>query len=306
MDIRDLIYFQAVAENGNITRAAQELHITQPTISRQLQILENELNVTLLIRGKRHIELTPAGEVFLKKASSILSEINHTAKEMENYKDEFTATLSIATNDSLSMAITSPIIAAFHRKYPRITFELYSAQAQKMAQLLCKNVVDVAFMMTPVDDSLLNYMPIQETHLGIAMPSTNAIGEQDDIIYFSELRNIPLILPNRFRFPILEAFWNKGYGNPQILCDSHSVHNDLKWVEENIGVSVCPSLCTAYPGFQSGQLIFKKLVDPEFSYTAVLAWNKKVSQSTATSHFIDFLQQQIQEKKDIFFPVKPL
>lgn len=295
MELRDIRYFQAVAENGSITKAAQELHIAQPTISRQMQVLEDELGVTLFLRGKRHIELTPAGAVFLKRISAVLLEINQTTREIKYFKDEIRGTLSIATNDSMGCSILAPLVRAFQKKYPLITYELYTAQAQRMTQLLRKSVVDVAFMMTPIDEEQFDYLPFLTTRLGAVMRRDREKGSEPDSIRLAELKSIPLILPNRYRSPICEGFWNRGFGDPQILCDSHSVSNDIAWVSSGIGVAISPSLCTKMPAFQSGDLIFKNLVDPELSYTNVLAWNKKTPPSHIASCFIEFLRENAQQ-----------
>lgn len=293
MELRDIRYFQAVAENGSITKAAQELHIAQPTISRQMQVLEDELGVQLFIRGKRHIELTPAGAVFLKRISAVLLEINQTTKEIKYFKDDVRGSLSIATNDSMGASILAPIVRAFQQKYPLITYELYTAQAQRMAELLRKSVVDVAFMMTPIDEDQFDYLPLLTSRLGAVMRRDREKGSDADTIRLAELKSIPLILPNRYRSPVCEGFWNRGFGEPQLLCDSHSVSSDIAWVANGIGVSISPSLCTKMAVYRQNDLIFKKLVDPELSYTNVLVWSKKTPPSHIAECFIDFLKENV-------------
>lgn len=295
MELRDIRYFQAVAENGSITRAAQELHIAQPTISRQMQVLEDELGVKLFIRGKRHIELTPAGAVFLKRISGALLEINQATKDIQYMKDDVKGSLSIATNDTMGITVLAPLARAFREEYPLITYELHQAQAQRMAELLRKNVVDVAFMMTPIDEDHFDSAPLLTSHLGVVMRRDAQIGSDADTIHLSDLKSTPLILPNRYRSPICEGFWNKGYGDPQVLCDSRSVSNDLAWVAGGIGVAISPSLCTKMPAFQTGDLVFKRLVDPELCYHNVLAWNKKTPPSHIAECFIRFVKSHAAE-----------
>jgi len=295
MELRDIRYFHAVVKNGNITKAAQEIHIAQPTISRQIQLLEHELGVTLFTRGKHSIELTPAGTIFFNRTNNVIFDIEQATKEMKYLKDDIIGTLSIVTSDSMSSTIVAPIIKNFYQKYPLVTFQLRQAQASKMSEFLRKNEADIAFMTTPFNEDQFDFIPIMQTHLGVVMRKDSPIGKNENHIKLVELMKIPLILPNRYRFPFFEAFWDKGYGDPKVLSDSYSVSNDLIWVKNGVGVSVSPSLCQKMPAYDTEELLFKKLIDPSFEYTNVLAWNKRSTPHKIAQCFIDFCNEYVKE-----------
>ena len=289
MELRDLRYFQAVAENGNITRAAHELHVAQPTISRQMQLLEAELGVTLFLRGKRHIELTPTGALFLKRVSAILSDVDLSTREIRFLKEDVQGSLSIAVSGAMGASVLAPMVHAFQQRHPLVTYVL--RQPQDTAQALREGEVDVAFSMILPEREEFGYAPLLVAHLGAVMHRDHVIGQNPDIIHLSELRNVPLIVPGVYCRPLCDAFQNRGYNEPRILCRSHSTLNGLEWAEEGIGAAVSTSLCTRMSILRAGRLIFKRIIEPEFPYTGVLVWNKERTLSRAAECFIEFQRE---------------
>lgn len=130
MELRILQYFLMVAREKNITRAAKQLHMTQPTLSRQLMQLEDELGKPLFIRGKRKIELTDEGVLLRRRAEEILSLVNKTEQEITQSEEEMVGQIMIGTGIfSSSQTVLSQVIEEFHDEYPLVKFDIYVGNA---------------------------------------------------------------------------------------------------------------------------------------------------------------------------------
>lgn len=127
MDLRLLEYFLAVAKAGNITKAAEQLHVTQPTISRQLMDLEETLGIPLLTRGKRQVTLTDAGFLFQQRAQEIVGLMEKTERDLAEQKDLVGGTVVIGCVESCASRLLADAIQNFSGKYPQVRYELYSA-----------------------------------------------------------------------------------------------------------------------------------------------------------------------------------
>lgn len=136
MDIRVLRYFVAVVETKSVTAAAEALHITQPTLSRQFKELEDELGKKLFERGSRHITLTEAGELFYRRALMILELFNNTKEEITAKNDEISGTISIAMGESPVLNFLAKNLTEFKQKYSKVKFNIVSCNDDTMRYLL--------------------------------------------------------------------------------------------------------------------------------------------------------------------------
>ena len=151
MELRVLKYFLVVAREENITRAAALLDVTQPTLSRQLMGLEEELGVKLLRRGKYHVSLTEYGMLLRRRAQEIVELAEKTEQEFQHQEGELAGDISIGTGESNSMTDLSRKIAAFRAGHPLVRFHIYSATADEIQERLEKGLLDLGMLMEPVD-----------------------------------------------------------------------------------------------------------------------------------------------------------
>ena len=149
MDLRVLKYFLVVAREENITRAAALLHVTQPTLSRQLMQLEEELGVKLFRRGKYHVSLTEDGMLLRRRAQEIVELAEKTEQEFQRQEGELAGDISIGTGESNSMTDLSRRIAAFRTWHPLVRFHIYSATADEIQERLEKGLLDLGMLMEP-------------------------------------------------------------------------------------------------------------------------------------------------------------
>ena len=197
MDTRVIKYFLTVAQTNNITHAAQQLHITQPTLSRQMIDLEKELGVTLFDRKQRRIALTSEGVLFQQRASTILSLLDQTKQELQNTAEELTGVLNIGCVVSRVSKFVIQIVSSFQKKYPNVSFNLYDGNGDLLRQRLDSGLEDFAVLIEPVEAAKYNFieLPVHE-QWGLIVKSADPLAKKQAITK-SDLYKIPLIVPTR-------------------------------------------------------------------------------------------------------------
>lgn len=195
MDTRVIKYFLTVAQTNNITHAAQQLHITQPTLSRQMIDLEKELGVTLFDRKQRRMALTSEGVLFQQRASTILSLLDQTKQELQNTAEELTCVLNIGCVVSRVSKFVMQIVSSFQKKYPNVSFNLYDGDL--LRQRLDSGLEDFAVLIEPVEAAKYNFieLPVHE-QWGLIVKSADPLAKKQAITK-SDLYKIPLIAPTR-------------------------------------------------------------------------------------------------------------
>lgn len=147
MEIRVLNYFLAVAREQNISSAAEVLHLTQPTLSRQLKELEDELGKQLFIRGKRKITLTEAGMLFRKRAEEIINLVKKTENEMTNSAEIISGDVYIGTGETEAVQVIAEICKELQKKYPNIHYHISSDDGQDVIENLEKGLIDFGILL---------------------------------------------------------------------------------------------------------------------------------------------------------------
>lgn len=197
METRLLRYFLTVAHEENITRAAEVLHITQPTLSRQLVQLEEETGVTLFIRGKRKITLTPEGMLLRRRAEEILSLVDKTEKELLQQDALVEGTISIGCGELNSVNLLAQIIKDFKALYPKIKFNLHTGNSDRLKEQLEQGLIDIALLLEPVSIEKYDFLrlPVKE-RWGVIMPAGCALAAKKSITA-RDLTGLPLITGRR-------------------------------------------------------------------------------------------------------------
>lgn len=197
MDIRVLRYFLAVAREENISRAAEYLHITQPTLSRQLKELEDELGTRLLIRGKRNITLTDEGMLLRKRAEEITSLMDKTEAEFHNFDEHISGDIYIGGGETIAMRILAELMMEMNLEFPDITFHLYSGNADDVMDRIDKGLIDFGVVIEPADyrkyESIS--LPYKDTY-GLLMRKDHPLSSQKSLPIHTLLQ-IPLLVSKR-------------------------------------------------------------------------------------------------------------
>lgn len=197
MDTRVLKYFLTVAHTNNITRAAKQLHITQPTLSRQIMELEKELDATLFDRNQRHLQLTEAGVLLQQRATILLQLIDQTKDDLHQQEKELTGTVNLGCAVSTASPLLMKLVAEFQEQYPGVQFSIFDGDGDVLRRQVDEGTADLACLLEPVEAAKYNYLvlPIKE-QWGVLMLKDDPLAKRKSISK-SDLYKLPLILPHR-------------------------------------------------------------------------------------------------------------
>jgi len=239
MDIKQLTYFIAIVEEGNITRAANKLHMAQPPLSTQLKLLEDELGTKLLERGARKINLTDAGKILYKRAKHIVEITNSTTKEIEEFRKGIQGTLRLGTISSSGTALLSSRVIEFNKKYPNIKFEIYEGNTYDVLEMINSGIIEVGIVRTPFNSQNLECLFLENEPMVAVMSHDYNFENQTDEILLEDLKDIPLIIYRRFEKILLTEFQDLGV-EPNIFCINDDARTTILWARAGLGIGIVP------------------------------------------------------------------
>ena len=282
MDLRQLKYFLAVAEEGQITKAAKRLNLTQPPLSQQLILLEKELGSQLFNRGKKHIRLTEAGNILQRRAQQMMELMKTTVNELQEATDGISGRLAIGTISSSGISLLPNRIQEFHKCYPKVTFHLRQGETLKILELLNVGLIEIGFVRFPVDYELYDFLILPEESMVIA---ANANMLQPHIAPFDlcQLMVQPLLVHQR-HVPMITELCRQGGFDPTFFCTSDDITPLLIWANLGLGIAIVPeSAINLFPG---SSLRFYEMAPPTIKTTSAIIWSKKRPLSASATHFI--------------------
>ena len=284
VELRTLRYFLAAAQEGNITRAADILHITQPTLSRQIMELERELGTTLMLRGKNGLTLTDDGLFFRQRAEEIVELADRLEQNFTERKSDVSGLIAIGASESVGSRLFARLIKRFSDKYPLIQFHLYNEMADNIRDRLEKGLVDVGLLLEPVDTSRYDFVRLsQKETWGILMRDDHPLAERKTITP-DEIAEYPLIHPLRERVRNEILNWMRKEEKDLTIPLSYTLlSNAALMVEAGLGCAFC--LDGALAIHSSPHLSFVP-ISPEHTTRSVLVWKKNQMFSPATALFI--------------------
>lgn len=284
VELRTLRYFLAAAQEGNITRAADILHITQPTLSRQIMELERELGTTLMLRWKNGLTLTDDGLFFRQRAEEIVELADRLEQNFTERKSDVSGLIAIGASESVGSRLFARLIKRFSDKYPLIQFHLYNEMADNIRDRLEKGLVDVGLLLEPVDTSRYDFVRLsQKETWGILMRDDHPLAERKTITP-DEIAEYPLILPLRERVRNEILNWMRKEEKDLTIPLSYTLlSNAALMVEAGLGCAFC--LDGALAIHSSPHLSFVP-ISPEHTTRSVLVWKKNQMFSPATALFI--------------------
>ena len=197
MDTRVLKYFLTVAQTNNITKAAKQLHVTQPTLSRQIMDLEHELNTTLFDRNQRRMQLTRAGVLFQRRATTILQLLDQTEEELHQKGDDLTGTVSLGCVVSSASAFLMQLVNQFQHQHPDVFFNLFDGDGDVLRRQIDEAETELACLIEPVEAAKYHYLvlPVHE-QWGIILRADDPLAHRKSFTK-DDLSKLPLIIPHR-------------------------------------------------------------------------------------------------------------
>lgn len=295
MEIRILKYFLAVAREQNITNAADVLHITQPTLSRQLMELEKELGKTLFIRGKRKITLTEDGMHFRKKAQEIVDLVKKTEAEFLNSSSEISGEIFIGGGETHGMTFIANIMNKLHKKYPHIRYNIFSGNSDDVTEKLDNGILDFGVLIDPTDISKYNYLklPFFDTW-GLLMRKDSKLSKLD-IIKPKDIINLPLICSRQSLTKNSLSNWiGTDYENLNIVATYNLIFNAALMVKEGLGFAIC--FDKLINTIDNNELCFKPFKNCD-NCDSILVWKKYQVFSKASQIFLSEIQKELNSKK---------
>lgn len=294
MEIRVLKYFLAVAREGSITGAANSLHLTQPTLSRQLQELEKELKQKLLIRGKYKVTLTPEGMILRKRAEEIIDMVEKTEAEFSSISDTISGDIYIGGGESDSMKYIAEIIREIQSEFFGIKFHIYSGNAEDVTEKLDKGLLDFGILIQPVDVSKYDHITLPEKDVwGVIMRKDNPLSQKKNI-KLEDLLKVPL-LASRQMSPkyskdsgFLDWFGDK-YEELNITATYNLVYNAAVMVKAGVGNAI--SLDKLADTSKESELCFRPLC-PKLESGLDIVWKKYQVFSPAAKLFLEKLHEK--------------
>lgn len=291
IETRLLQYFLAVAEEQSITKAAEYLHISQPTLSKQMMDLEEALGRQLLVRGRKKITLTEEGTFLRGRAQEIISLMDKTESAFRENEQSISGDVYIGCGEHRSTFTIMQIIRSIQEEYPDIRFHFFSSNADAIIERLDKGLLDMGFLLepeiTPRYDN--KKLPLREAW-GILMRKDSPLADVETIS-FAMLADLPLIMPsqtsNRGR---MKAYFTEANVNPHVVSTYNLIYNAGLMVEAGIGYALCIDELINTAG--SHPLTFRPL-SPEL-YSDVYLFTKKYQVfSKAAKLFLSRLEANI-------------
>lgn len=286
MEFRVLQYFLAVVREENISRAADVLHVTQPTLSRQMAGLEEELGTQLFIRG-RHLALTDAGVMLRHRAEEVVALMDKIENEFENH-GELGGIISIGSGGLNASQMLPAIMAGFRKKYPKIQFQLYTNSAEYIKERLDQGLLDFGLLLEPIDVTKFDYIRMKkEEKWGLLLRAGHPLAKKETITK-EDLIGEPLITTNRQSIQKeLENWLGSSFSQLDIFATYNIITNVAMLVDS--GVASALTIEGAVNLFGSERMVFRPLY-PELSMTSVLAWKKFQPNFGAAGRFLEYLK----------------
>ena len=278
MEFRQLKYFLAIAEEGQITKAAERLNITQPPLSQQIILLEKELGVQLLHRSKKQIQLTEAGRILQKRAEQVVELLKAAVAEVQESVEGISGKLSIGSITSSGRSLVPDYTMRYHLLYPKVSFDLRQGDSRRILDLLEAGLIEIGLVRLPIDETKYNFIVLpQERMVVVSTPHAFPMEEKDEL-KLTQLENTPLLILRRYA-PIISEYCRN------ILCVSDDVTPLLLWVRLGLGVAIVPE--SSVNLLQGAPLSVRAIDTPAFTTTGAVIWRKTHSLSATALHFIN-------------------
>ena len=290
MELRVLQYFLAIAREETISGAADFLHITQPTLSRQMKELEDELGKQLFIRGNRKITLTEDGLLLRKRAEEITSLVEKTELEMMSTNTTLSGDIYIGGGETDAMRFIAETVQKIQSVHPLIKAHLYSGNAQDIIERLDNGLIDFGIIIDPADISKYDFIKLPTTdEWGVLMRKDSPLASLD-VITSDDIKDLPIICSRQAMFNNELSGWMDGkFDQLNIIATYNLIYNASLMVEEGMGYALCLNKLVNTSG--DSLLCFKPL-SPQFEVGLALIWKKYQIFSRASEYFLKTIREE--------------
>lgn len=293
MELRVLKYFLTIAREGSIIKAAETLYITQPTLSRQIMELEEELGTKLIIRGNknRKISLTNEGIRLKKRAEEIVELTERTELEFKNQSKEISGDIYIGGGETDSMRLIAKLALKLQKKHPNLRYHLYSGNADDIVEKLDKGLLDFGILVGPANIKNYNYLKLPFTETWGLLMRKDSFLSSKDTIKKEDLIDLPLIISRQSLVENQVSGWGiQELEKLNIVATYNLIFNASLMVDEGFGYALC--LDKLINTTSESNLCFKPL-EPTLEVNLDIIWKKHQIFSKPAEKFLQLLQEEL-------------
>lgn len=290
MDFQHLRYFVEVAEQLSFSRSAETLHISQPSLSKAVKNLEEELGVVLFNRSTRHLRLTDDGDIFLQYARATLAMSRDLQASLSEGKQLKRGKISFGLPPVIGSSFFPNIIAAFRRTYPQVQLQLVEEGGKVVEQYVREAKLDLGAVVLPVDETLYETLPFAESPLSLIVPAAHPLAGQP-IVRLAQLKNEPFILfKEGFSLydRVREACIREGF-EPEISFESSQWDFIGEMVAAGLGIAFLPSTVAVKLDRSTVGVIAE--TEPPIPWNLAVIWSRQIYLSHASRGWLRFIRE---------------
>lgn len=295
MELRVLRYYLAVAKAGSFTRAAQQLHVTQPTLSRQLMDLEDELNCKLFDRRHHRVALTQEGLLLMRRAEEMLSLAGKTESEFRHLGKGVSGEIRIGAGETDAMDDVAAVMAAITRKHPRVHFHLFDDSSARVLEMLDRGLLDFGVVIQPIDISRYESLVLPTlTEWGLMMRKDDPLAAKSSLT-FEDIRCLPIFCsrmpldPKSMNARSYPGWLAEALPKLNIVGSKNLFYNTIFLLEHGMGYALSIRLRALLA--EGASLCFRPFSPAVISQTCMV-WGKEQVFSPASAHFLAALKRQ--------------
>jgi len=286
MELRQLRYLLALAEERHFTRAAEREHIAQPAMSQQIRRLEDETGLALVQRTTRRVALTDAGELLVARARRILAEVDAAQTELEGLRGLHTGHVTVGAMHTMGPVDVSLVLAIFHERHPGVELTVREQSSEELAEMLRVDELDLAFLSVTerIESHGLGLQQLVCEELVAVLPTGHRLGRRRRI-RMAELSGESFISyreGSRLRELLVSAGRAAGF-EPRVTLESNESQRIRRLVERRLGVAILPRSDAESPG---AAIAIVALTSPALTRDITLAWREGRRHAPAAAEFL--------------------
>lgn len=286
MELNELANFLKIAEYENITKAANELHVTQPHLTRQLRALELELGVTLFVREKKRLHITDEGRFLKQQAKQLLGFADKTKEQISEMGSGISGTLYIGAIETVGTVYLPQWLAGFKAEYPKVKYNLWSANSTDVIERLERGLLDVALVRAPFDSDKYDSIHVLDEEWVALMSSSHPLSDPSrDAVTFEELAGEDILVPSQRVEQFRELFYEKGLES-NIVCGFAPLMNAVVMAENNFGVAILPESCQKMT--DAHDVVIKR-ISGQISSSVYFIWRKQYELPGTSERFLSYV-----------------
>lgn len=290
MELRQIQYFLAVAEELNFSRAAEQLQIAQPPLSRQIRQLEDELGVELFRRTKRRVELTEAGRAFLEEARQILAQVKQGVQVAQRASRGEIGRLVVGFEGSSTYDVIPMSLKVYRERFPHVDLVVYAMTTEEQIQALLENRIGIGFVVSPLNDKRLAIEIILREALILAIPESHPLVARNEV-RVQELEGESFIMFQRNRgcglYDQVIAVCQRAGFSPRVIQEADEMQVMLGFVAAGLGITL---LSASVEQFQRPGVVYRTLQPSTPKVALALAWRRD-DPSTVLQAFIEVVRE---------------